>query len=89
MAKLIDLFIDAGIFLDVSVGGGNVGFWLVVIIVTDKIGDGIMRKKLFEFAAKLCGKRFIVGNDERWPIQLGDYFAIVNVFPVPVAPNKV
>lgn len=44
MAKLVDLFIDAGIFLDVGVGGGNVGFWLVVIIVTHEIGDGVVGK---------------------------------------------
>ncbi|MNQ98344.1 hypothetical protein D3C85_1140290 [compost metagenome] len=54
MTKLIDLFIDAGIFLDVGVGGGNVGFWLVVIIVTNEVGYRIMRKKLFKFTAQLC-----------------------------------
>ncbi|MNC11450.1 hypothetical protein D3C75_591490 [compost metagenome] len=71
MAQLIYLFINAGIFLDVSVGGGNVGFRLIVIVVTDEVIDGIAWKKLLELTGQLCSKRLVVRNNQCRTVKLG------------------
>mgnify|MGYP003502934416 CR=1 FL=1 len=64
MAKPIDLFINLRVFFYKSVGRGNVGFWLVVIEVANKIVDGILWKIRPKFGIELSSKGFIVGDDE-------------------------
>ena len=87
--QLVDLVIDAGIFLDIRIRMGDVGFRLIVVVVADEIGDRVIREKLLEFAAKLRGQRLIVRNDERRTVNSAMVFAIVYVLPVPVAPSSV
>src|SRR6266851_7984576 len=68
-AQLVELVVDGGFFFDVDVGGGNVGFGLVKIVVADEIFDGVLGKKAFEFVIKLGGQGFVVGEDERRAIH--------------------
>ncbi len=44
MAHLVDHFIDRGIFLNIGVAGGDIGFGLVIIIIADKIFHGVIRE---------------------------------------------
>ena len=55
-------------FFDVDVGGGNVGFGLVVIVVADEIFDGVLREEAFELVIELRGERFVVRQDQRGAI---------------------
>ena len=43
-AELVEFFVGGGFFFDVDVGGGNVGFGLVVIVVADEVFDGVLRE---------------------------------------------
>ena len=64
MPQAFDLIIDRGILFDIGVGGGNVRFRLVVVIVRDKILHCIVWEKLPEFAAELCGQRLVMGQHQ-------------------------
>ena len=45
-AQLVQLVVDRRFFLDVGVGGGNVGFRLVVVVVADEVLDRVVGKKV-------------------------------------------
>ena len=42
MAQALDIFIDGGVFFNVGIGLRDVGFRLVVVVVADKIFNGII-----------------------------------------------
>jgi len=65
VAHLIDLFIDLRVLLDIRIGGGDIGFGLIVIVITDEEFDRILRKEVFEFAVKLGGQGLVVRDDQR------------------------
>ena len=65
MAKLVNLVVDGGIFFDVGVAGGYVGFRLVVVVVGNKVFNGIFRKKLFELSVELCRQGFVGRQNQR------------------------
>src|SRR6266849_4601480 len=44
-------------------GGGQIGFRLVVVVVADEILGGILRKEALEFVVELRGKSLVVGQD--------------------------
>ena len=69
VAKLINLVINGGIFLNIGVRGGHIGLRLVIIIIADKIFYGIFRKKFLHLPIKLCRQRFVVGNDQSRLVQ--------------------
>ena len=61
VAQPVDLLIDGRILLDVGVRMGNIGFRLVVIVVTDKILHRVVGEKFPELAAQLGRQRLIMG----------------------------
>ncbi len=67
----INFVVDRGIFGDVRVGGGNVCFRLVIIVIADKELNPILREETLELAVKLGSKGFIVGHDQYRPVNLG------------------
>src|SRR6266516_3107200 len=71
--QTLDLFVNRRIFFDVGVGAGDIGFRLVVIEIADEIFNGVARKELLEIGVELRGQRFIMGDDERGPIDFADY----------------
>ena len=77
------------ILFDESVGAGNVGFGLIVIEVADEIFDRVLGKEPFELRVKLRRQGFVVGDDQRRPVQVRMTFAMVNVLPEPVTPSSV
>ena len=65
--------IDLEVFFDVSIGGSNVGFGLVIIVIRNKIFDGIVGKKAFKLAIKLCGKGFVMAQNQNGAVELGNH----------------
>jgi hypothetical protein len=71
-AQALDLFVDFGLFLDVQVVARDVGLRLVVIIVRNKIGNGVLREEILELGIQLRGQGFVVRHDQRRFLQLLD-----------------
>ncbi len=72
MAQLFYLLIDGAVLLNVGIGGGDVGFRLVVVVVAHKVFHSILREELLELAAQLRRQRFIVGQHQRGPVDALD-----------------
>src|SRR6266496_202391 len=62
-AQTIDFLVDGCLLLNIDVGGRNVGFWLVIIVVGDKILDGVVRKERFKLLIELRGQSFVMSQD--------------------------
>ena len=63
-AQLVELVVDGGFFVDVDVGGGDVGFGLVKIVVADEIFDGVFGEKTLELVVELRRERFVVRQNQ-------------------------
>src|SRR5215475_224127 len=72
-AQLVELIVDRGLFFDVNIGGGYVGFRLVKVVVADEVFDGVFRKEPFEFVIELCRQSFVVRENQRRPLRRRDY----------------
>ena len=72
MAQLFDLLIDGAVLLNIGIGGGDIGFRLVVVVVAHKVFHRIFGEEFLEFAAQLRRKRFIVGQHQRGPVDALD-----------------
>ncbi len=70
--QFLNLVVDGEVFLDVGVGGGEVGFGLVVVVVGDEVFDGVLGEKSAEFAIKLCGEGLVVAEHEGGFAELPD-----------------
>lgn len=64
MAEAVNLVINGGIFLDVSIGTGDISLRLVVIEVADEIMDFVLREKLTKLGVELGGESFIMGKNK-------------------------
>src|ERR1700676_3506427 len=73
-AESVELVVYGGFFFDVDVGCGNVGFWLVKIVVADEIFDGVLGEETFEFVIELRGERLVVSENQRGTVHGVDYF---------------
>ena len=69
MAQTFDLVVNRTVLFDEGIGMRNVGLGLVVIVIAHEILHRIFREKLLKLAAQLCGERFVVRQDKRWPIE--------------------
>lgn len=72
MAKPVDLLVHGRILFNIGIGGGDVRFRLVIIVVAHEIVHRVVREKILEFAGGLRGQRLIRRNDERRPLYLLD-----------------
>ena len=81
MAQLVDVLIDQQIFLYVGIGGRNIGFRLVVIVVAHKIFDRIVGKQPFEFAIKLGSEGLVVTEHQRGHIGMRNQMRHGEGFP--------
>ena len=71
-AQLVDLIVDHRVFLDIRVCLRHICLRLVVIVVGDKILDGVLRKELLELAVELRGQRLVVRDNQRRLLELLD-----------------
>src|SRR5437660_11698072 len=69
----VDGVIDGGILGDVRIGGRDVGFRLIVIVIADEIFDRVVRKEALKFAIELRRQRFIMHDDQGRLLDPGDH----------------
>ena len=73
MAHLVDHVVDRGVLLDIGVRTGDVSFGLVIVVIADKILDGVFGKELSELLKEL-GRQGLVGCDHNCrPILPGNH----------------
>ena len=60
----IDLIVDDGIFVDEGIGGGNVRFGLVVVVIADEVLNGVVGKEVAHLAIELRGERLVGSQDQ-------------------------
>jgi hypothetical protein len=68
----LDLLVDRHILVDVGVGLLDVGLRLVVVVVGNKVFDGVVGKQLPKLLVELGRQRLVVGDDERRLVDLLD-----------------
>src|SRR6185369_2617932 len=68
----IDFLVDDRFFFDVDVGGGNVRFGLVVVVIRDEILARILWKERAKLVEQLGGERFVVREHERGALRALD-----------------
>ena len=73
MTQTLDFFVDRGVFFDVGIGSWDVGFWLIVIVIADKIFHGVFGEKFLEFGIKLSCQGFVVCQDQGRALCLGNH----------------
>ena len=61
--QAVDIFVDRSVLFDKGVRVRDIGLRLIVIVVADKIFDGVVRKKILELRIELRSERFIVRNN--------------------------
>ena len=71
-AHLLDVFVDGGVFFDEGVGGGDVGFRLVVVVVGDEVFHRVVREKFAHFAVKLRGEGLVRRENQRRTLRTRD-----------------
>ena len=62
VAHPVNLFVDLAFFFYVGVRAGDIGLWLVVVVIADEIFDRIVGEEVLELTIKLGGQRFIRGQ---------------------------
>ena len=67
-AQLLYLIVDAQVLFDIGVGHGQVGLWLVVVVVGYEILYGVVREKGLELPIELCCQSLVVAQDQRRPL---------------------
>ena len=72
--QLVQFIIDGGFLLDVEIGGGNVGFGLVIVVVGNEIFHRVMGKEALEFVIELRRQSLVVRHHNRGPVGLLDHF---------------
>ena len=71
-AQPVELFVDGRFLFDIGVGGGKIGFGLVVVVVADEIFDGVLRKEIAKFVEELRGQRFVVRQHQGRAVHGGN-----------------
>ena len=72
MAQAVDLIVDRGVLFNIGIGRGDVCLGLIIVVIGDKVFHRIVRKKLAQLGAELCGKGFVMGEHQRRPLGLLD-----------------
>jgi len=73
MAQLVDLVVDAGVFLDISVGRGDVSLGLIVIVIRNEVADRVFRKQTLELVVELRGESFVWRDHQCRTIHARDH----------------
>ena len=70
VTQLVDLFIDIRILLNEGIGAGNIGFWLVVIVVRNEVFHRVIREEFLELTVELSRQRLVVRKHEGRAVHL-------------------
>ena len=69
-AQLVQLIVDGKVFFYIGVGGCNIGFGLVVVVVRHKVFHRVVGEKLAKLAVELGGEGFVVAQHQCGTVQL-------------------
>ncbi|MPN42748.1 hypothetical protein SDC9_190305 [bioreactor metagenome] len=58
--KFFNLVVDGKILLNIGIGGGNVGFGLIVIVIGNEVLHRVVRKEAFKLTVELRRQCFVV-----------------------------
>ena len=72
MAQTINFIVDRRVLLDERVARGDVGLWLVVVVVAHEILDSVLRKELLHLLSELGSERLVRSKDQRRTLHLFD-----------------
>ena len=70
MPQFIYFIIYRCIFFYIGISRGNIGLWLIIVIIADKIANIIIWKKGLELTSQLSCQSFIMGNYQGRPLYL-------------------
>ena len=73
VAQPVQFGVHIGIFFNIGIGGRNIGFRLIIIIVTDEELHGVVGEELPELRTELCRQGLVVGEHQGGPLQLLDH----------------
>jgi len=71
-AQPVDLVVDRRLLGDIGVRGGDIGLWLIIVIIADKVLDRVPGKEAPKFLIELGGQRLVVRHDEDRALESGD-----------------
>ena len=71
-AQFVNLFVDSQVLFDVRIGGGNVGFGLIVVVVGNVVFHGIVGEECLELLVELCRQRLVVTKHQGGTTHLGN-----------------
>ncbi len=74
MPHAVDLLVDLAVLLDIRVGARNIGFRLIVIVVTDEIFHRVVWKKRLHLAVQLCRQGLVGRQDQGRLLHRLDHF---------------
>ena len=72
-AHLLDVLVDRRVLLDIGVGGGQIGFRLVVVIVRDEVLHCVVGKELPHLSVELRGQSLVRGEHDGGPLHRLDH----------------
>ena len=61
------------LFLDIRIGARHIGFGLIVVVIGNKILDGVVGEKALELAIELGGEGFVGGEDQGGTLRRLDH----------------
>ena len=62
--QAVDLIVGGGVLGDIGVGVGDIGLWLVVIVIGHEILHRVVGEKLLELGTQLGGQGLVVGQHQ-------------------------
>ena len=72
MAHAVDLLVDRGIFFNIDVAFGDIGFRLEIIVIGYEIFHRVVREKTFHLRIQLRGKCLVMRHDKRRALRMRD-----------------
>ena len=69
VTQAVYLIVDGGVLGYVRVRTGDVGLWLVVIVVGDEVLHSVVGQEVPKLRGELCSKRLVVGDDQGRSLQ--------------------
>ena len=70
VAQAVDLIVDGGVFFNIGIGGSDVGFRLIVIVIGNEVLHPAVGEEGTELAAQLRRQGLVVGNDQGGTLDL-------------------
>ena len=70
---LLDVLIDRAVLLDEQILARDVGLGLVIVVVADKVLNGVVREELAKFRVQLRGECLVRRHDDGRSPQSGDH----------------